>query len=83
MLHLVAKPDKRAGSASKAVGIERCGVQVLWLSLLGVIDMNKFHPLQEWLNTLPEPITFHEKLICWWSNLIDDISILKWKLKHK
>ena len=29
---MVAKPDKRAGSASKAVGIERCGVQVLWLS---------------------------------------------------
>ena len=32
--HLVAKPDKRAGSASKAAGIERCGVQVLWLSPL-------------------------------------------------
>ncbi len=29
---MVAKPDKRAGSASKAVGTERCGVQVLWLS---------------------------------------------------
>ena len=33
---MVAKPDKRAGSASKAVGIERCGVQVLWLSPYGV-----------------------------------------------
>ena len=29
---MVAKPDKRAGIASKANGIERCGVQVLWLS---------------------------------------------------
>ena len=28
------KPDKRAGSASKAVGIVRCGVQVLWLSYI-------------------------------------------------
>jgi len=45
--------------------------------------MNKFYPLQEWLDTLPEPTIFREKLICWWSNLIDNISILKWKLKHK
>lgn len=29
---MVAKPDKRAGFASKAIGTERCGVQVLWLS---------------------------------------------------
>ena len=33
MLYLVAKPDKRAGSASKAAGSVRIGVQVLWLSL--------------------------------------------------
>lgn len=29
---MVAKPDKRAGLVSKTKGIERCGVQVLWLS---------------------------------------------------
>ena len=32
MLHLVAKPDKRAGLAPKAKCAERRGVQVLWLS---------------------------------------------------
>lgn len=47
--------------------------------------MNKkdFKPLQDWLDTLPEPVTFHDKLLCWWSNIIDEILILKWKVKHE
>ena len=47
------------------------------------MNINEFHPLQEWLDTLPEPATLYEKLLCWWSNVIDDISILKWKVKMR
>lgn len=38
-------------------------------------------PLQEYIDSLPKPVTIREKLICWWSNLIDDVAVLKWKIR--
>ena len=40
-------------------------------------------PLQDYLDTLPEPITVREKLLCWWSNLVDTAMILAYKIKRK
>ena len=47
--------------------------------------MNKknFRPLQEYMGTLPEPKTLHEKIVCWWSNLVDDASIILMRIKRK
>lgn len=44
---------------------------------------NDYHPLQEYLETLPEPKTFREKLLCWWSNLIDSVSVLIFKANRR
>ena len=40
-------------------------------------------PLQEYLDTLPDPATFREKFLCWLSNLIDDLSIAVRKSKKE
>lgn len=47
-----------------------------------MIDKN-FRPLREYLDVLPEPKTFHEKVICWWSNIIDDMTIILMRIKRK
>ena len=39
------------------------------------------YPLHDYLDTLPEPVTFREKLLCWWSNLIDTALILAYKIR--
>jgi len=39
--------------------------------------------LQEYLDELPEPTTFKEKLLCLWSNLIDTALILTHKVGRK
>lgn len=44
---------------------------------------NDSHPLQDYLGTLPKPTTFREKLICWWSNVIDTALILAYKIGRK
>lgn len=38
-------------------------------------------PLEKYLETLPEPQTFSEKMLCWLSNLIDDVSIMLFKMR--
>ena len=43
------------------------------------MPMNDSRPLQDYLDTLPEPTTFREKLLCWWSNLMDVALILAYK----
>jgi len=43
--------------------------------------MKNIRPLQEYLDTLPEPKTFNDKVVYWWSNFIDDVAILKWKIQ--
>lgn len=40
-------------------------------------------PLQDYLDTLPEPATFREKLLCWWSNLVDTALILAHKIRRQ
>ena len=44
---------------------------------------NDLHPLREYLDALPEQETFREKLICWWSNLIDSVSVLIFKANRR
>ena len=44
------------------------------------MQMEGMRSLQEYLDSLPEPTTIHEKLLCWWSNLIDAISL--WNDSH-
>lgn len=46
--------------------------------------MNKknFRPLQEYLDTLPEPKTFREKVVCWWSDFIDDVKIVRMRIRQ-
>lgn len=48
-------------------------------------DKDKFKPLQEYLDSIPEPKWWQLKtrLIILWSNLIDDITIWKWNRKHR
>lgn len=45
--------------------------------------LNDSSPLQDYLDTLPEPATFREKLLCWWSNVIDMALILSHKIRRK
>jgi len=40
-------------------------------------------PLQDYLDTLPEPTTIRERLLCWWSNLVDTALILAYKIRRK
>lgn len=40
-------------------------------------------PLTEWLDTLPEPETIREKAVCWWSDLVDEMLMLKAKIRVK
>jgi hypothetical protein len=44
---------------------------------------NDLIPVQDYLDTLPEPATFREKLLCWWSNLVDTALILAYKIWRK
>lgn len=43
--------------------------------------LNDCRPLQDYLDTLPEPATFREKLLYWWSDLIDTALILAHKIR--
>jgi hypothetical protein len=49
------------------------------------MNMKKFHPLEDWLDTLPEPRTLEEKLVCWWSDFIDRCLIFKMmtRIRHE
>ena len=47
------------------------------------MPMNDSRPLQDYIDTLPEPTTFREKLLCWWSNLVDAALILAYKIRRK
>lgn len=47
------------------------------------MKQDDFMPLQEYLDTLPDPVTLREKLLCCLSNLIDGISIKKYKIKRR
>lgn len=40
-------------------------------------------PLQEYLVALPDAVTFREKTLCWWSNLIDAVCELKFKIAKR
>lgn len=42
--------------------------------------MNNFHSLKKYIDSLPNPKTFKEKLNCLWSDFIDTIVIFKMKL---
>lgn len=44
------------------------------------MPLNDSRPLQDYLDTLPDPATFREKLLCWWSNLMDTALILAYKI---
>lgn len=48
-------------------------------------DKDKFKPLQEYLDSIPDPKWWQLKtrLVIWWSNLIDDITIWKWNRNKK
>lgn len=47
------------------------------------MPLNDSAPLQDYLDTLPEPTTIRERLLCWWSNLLDTVLILAYKIKRK
>ena len=47
------------------------------------MPMNDRIPLQDYIDTLPDPATFREKLLCWWSNLVDTVLILAYKIRRK
>ena len=47
------------------------------------MNKERFKPLSEWLDSLPEPKTPWDKFICWLSNLIDDITIRKSERRMK
>lgn len=47
------------------------------------MPMNDSRPLQDYIDTLPEPATFREKLSCWWSNLVDTALILAYKIRRR
>ena len=47
------------------------------------MPLNDSRPLQDYLDTLPEPATFREKLLRWWSNLVDTALILAYKIRRK
>ena len=56
------------------------------INLVGMShDKDKFKPLQEYLDSIPEPKwwQFKTRLVIWWSNLIDDIAIWKFNRKHR
>lgn len=38
--------------------------------------------LQGYIDTLPEPKTLREKLLCWWSNALDYFAIRKAEKKN-
>ena len=45
------------------------------------MNLNKFKPLQEYLDSIPEPKwwQFRIRFIVWWSNIIDNYNIRKHK----
>ena len=45
--------------------------------------LNDSRPLQDYLDTLPEPTTVRERLLCLWSNLVDTVLILAHKIRRK
>ena len=47
------------------------------------MPMNDRIPLQDYIDTLPDPSSFREKLLCWWSNLVDTALILAYKIRRK
>lgn len=47
------------------------------------MPMNDSRPLQDYIDTLPDPTTIREKLLCWWSNVVDTALILAHKIRRK
>lgn len=45
------------------------------------MNEDKFRPLNDWLNSIPEPKTFREHFWCLLSDLVDDFLIVKTKFK--
>lgn len=48
------------------------------------MTMNNYHPLADWLDTLPEPETIEEIALCAYSDAIDEIAmaLAEFRVKH-
>ena len=40
-----------------------------------------YYPLQDYLDSLPNPVTFRDRAVCWWSDFIDNFLVLKMKVQ--